>query len=96
LNTSSDAPISIILQLIGTFGVWLLADRLGLSGILTMVAYAITIARRAPGTTPARVRVPSYAVWETAVFVLNVLAFVLIGLQIGPIWENLVPERRSS
>jgi CPA1 family monovalent cation:H+ antiporter len=48
LNTSSGAPTSIILQFIGTFGVWLLADRLGLSGILTMVAYAITIARRAP------------------------------------------------
>jgi CPA1 family monovalent cation:H+ antiporter len=94
LNQSGDAPTSIILQFIGTFGVWLLADRLGLSGILTIVAYAITIARRAPATTPARLRVPSYAVWETAVFVLNVLAFVLIGLQIGPIFEALAPEQR--
>jgi monovalent cation/hydrogen antiporter len=33
-------------------------------------------------------------VWETTVFVLNVLAFVLIGLQIGPILENLQSERR--
>src|SRR5215813_10835906 len=95
LNRSGDAPTSIILQFIGTFGVWLLADRLGLSGILTIVAYAITIARRAPATTPARVRVPSYAVWETAVFVLNVLAFVLIGLQIGPIFESLAPDQRT-
>ena len=94
LNTSGDAPTSIILQFIGTFGVWILADRLGLSGILTVVAYAITIARRAPAMTPARVRVPSYAVWETAVFVLNVLAFVLIGLQIGPIFEGLAAEQR--
>ena len=37
---------------------------------------------------------PSYAVWETVVFVLNVLAFVLIGLQIGPIFETLAPEQR--
>jgi CPA1 family monovalent cation:H+ antiporter len=94
LNRSGDAPTSILLQFIGTFGVWLLADRLGLSGILTIVAYAITIARRAPATTPARVRVPSYAVWETAVFVLNVLAFVLIGLQIGPIFESLGSDQR--
>jgi monovalent cation/hydrogen antiporter len=94
LDQTDDAPSSIILQFIGTFGVWLLADRLGLSGILTIVAYAITIARRAPATTPARLRVPSYAVWETAVFVLNVLAFVLIGLQIGPIFEMLAPEQR--
>jgi CPA1 family monovalent cation:H+ antiporter len=40
------------------------------------------------------VRVPSYAVWETAVFVLNVLAFVLIGLQIGPIFEGLAAGQR--
>jgi monovalent cation/hydrogen antiporter len=94
VDWSDDRPSSIILQFIGTFGVWLLADRLGLSGILTIVAYAITIARRAPATTPARLRVPSYAVWETAVFVLNVLAFVLIGLQIGPIFEMLAPDQR--
>lgn len=95
LNRSGDAPTSVLLQFIGTFGVWLLADRIGLSGILTIVAYAITIARRAPAITPARVRVPSYAVWETAVFVLNVLAFVLIGLQIGPIFESLAPDQRT-
>src|SRR5215813_10383878 len=94
-NRCGDIATSIILQFIATFGVWLLADRLGLSGILTIVAYAITIARRAPTTTPARVRVPSYAVWETAVFVLNVLAFVLIGLQIGPIFEGLAPDQRA-
>src|SRR5262245_13767626 len=94
LDQADDAPSSIILQFVGTFGVWLIADRVGLSGILTIVAYAITIARRAPATTPARLRVPSYAVWETAVFVLNVLAFVLIGLQIGPIFEMLAPGQR--
>ena len=94
MDWSNDRPSSIILQFIGTFGVWLLADRLGLSGILTIVAYAVTIARRAPATTSAHLRVPSYAVWETAVFVLNVVAFVLIGLQIGPIFETLAPEQR--
>ena len=34
---------------------------------------------RARADTPARLRVASYAVWETVVFVLNVLAFMLIG-----------------
>jgi monovalent cation/hydrogen antiporter len=66
-----------------------LAEKIGLSGILTVVAFTITIARSAPAQTPARIRVPSYAVWETAVFVLNVLAFMLIGMQLRPIWERL-------
>ena len=85
----TDAPSSIVVQFAGTFTVWIVADRLGLSGILTIVAYAITIARTTPARMPARLRVPSYAVWDTAVFVLNVLAFMLIGLQLRPIWRGL-------
>jgi CPA1 family monovalent cation:H+ antiporter len=80
-----DAPSSIILQFVGTFGVWVLAEAIGLSAILTVVAYAMTVAHYAPATTPARLRVPSYAVWETVVVVLTALAFVLIGLQLGPV-----------
>ena len=77
-----DIPVSVILQFIGTFAVWLIADRLGLSAILTVIAYAMTIAQRVPGRIDARLRISSYAVWEVAVFVLNVLAFVMIGLQL--------------
>jgi CPA1 family monovalent cation:H+ antiporter len=84
-----EAPSAIILQFAGTFTVWIVAERIGLSGILTIVAYAITIARTTPARTPARLRVPAYAVWETAVFILNVLAFMLIGMQLRPIWTRL-------
>ena len=83
------APSAIIVQFASTFTVWIVAEHIGLSGILTIVAYAFTIARTAPARTPARLRVPSYAVWETVVFVLNVLAFMLIGMQLRPIWERL-------
>jgi monovalent cation/hydrogen antiporter len=90
-----DVPTAIIVQFVSTFGVWILAERIGLSSILTMVAYAIAVARRAPERMPARLRLPSYAVWETAVFVLNVLAFVFIGLQIRPILAGLEPAART-
>jgi NhaP-type Na+/H+ or K+/H+ antiporter len=59
------------------------------------VCYAITVARTAPARTPARLRIPSYAVWETVVFLLNVLAFVFIGLQIRPIMASLEPAARG-
>jgi Na+/H+ antiporter len=77
-----DIPISVLLQFIGTFAVWMLADRIGLSAIITVVAFAMTLARRVAGRMNARHRIASYAVWEVAVLVLNVLAFVLIGLQL--------------
>jgi Na+/H+ antiporter len=88
-----DIPISILLQFISTFAVWILAERLGLSAIITVVCYAMTLARRVPVDTDPRRRIASYAVWEVAVFVLNVLAFVLIGLQLRAIVMRLDPSQ---
>jgi CPA1 family monovalent cation:H+ antiporter len=88
-------PTAIILQFICTFGVWILAESIGLSGVLTMVCYAITMARTAPARVPARTRIPTNAVWQTAVFALNILAFVFIGLQIRPILDGLEAADRA-
>jgi CPA1 family monovalent cation:H+ antiporter len=85
----TDIPTSVLTQFLATFGVWLVADRLHLSAIITVVAYAMTAARYSPATTNARRRIASYAVWDVAVFVLNVLAFVLIGLQLRGILARL-------
>jgi Na+/H+ antiporter len=83
-----DIATAVIVQFCSTFAVWLLAERLHLSGILTMVVFAMAVSRASAQATPARVRVPSYAVWEVAVFVLNVLAFILVGLQLRRIVER--------
>ena len=84
-----DVATTVIVQFLSTFAVWLIAERLHLSGIITVVVYAIMAARSAPDLMPARLRIPSYAVWEVVVFVLNVLAFILVGLQLKPILERL-------
>jgi Na+/H+ antiporter len=89
MNSLQDVPTSVIVQFACTFGVWIAAEAIGLSGILTMVAFAMTAARRGGIQMPARMRVPIFAVWETVVFVLNAFAFVLIGMQLRPIWVRL-------
>ncbi len=87
-------PTAIILQFVSTFGVWLGAEHFGLSGVLTVVCFAMTVAQTSPALTPARIRIPTNAVWETVLFALSILAFIFIGLQIGPIVANLdVTER---
>jgi len=79
----TDAPSSIIVQFAGTFTVWIVAEHIGLSGILTIVAYAITIARTAPGThAGAAARAVLRGVGHR-VFVLNVLAFMRSGCSCG-------------
>ena len=84
----NDVATAVVVQFCGTFAVWMLAERLHLSGIITMVVFAMAASRRAPEVTPARIRIPSWAVWEVAVFVLNVLAFVLVGFQLKSIAER--------
>lgn len=82
-----------VLEFITCFGVWILAERLGLSAVLCLVAFAMTIATRAPLATRPRLRIQSFAVWSVAVFVLNVLAFMLMGLQARSIVSGMSPER---
>ncbi|RKH12999.1 Na+/H+ antiporter [Corallococcus sp. CA053C] len=83
-----DVATAAIVQFGSTFAVWILAERLHLSGILTTVVYAMTASRTASSLVPARIRIPTYAVWEVAVFVLNVLAFILVGFQLKSIVER--------
>ena len=70
-----------LFEFVATFGVWVIADRLHLSAILAVVAFAMTLARTVPERQSPRDRIHSYAVWETTVFLMNVLAFLLMGLQ---------------
>ena len=87
-----DPPSSIIVQFALTFGIWILAEKLQLSAVLTIVAYAVIVAQRGNRRFGARMRVPAFAVWETGTFMLNVLAFVLIGLQLRPILDGMKAE----
>jgi Na+/H+ antiporter len=81
----------LLFQFVATFGVWMMADRLHLSAILAMVAFAMILARYTPDRTPANDRMHAYSVWETTVFVLNVVAFLLVGLQAREIVSALHP-----
>lgn len=89
----SDASASVIFQFASTFGLWILVDRLQMSAVVAVVVFGVTLSRQFGYTMPAAIRIPSFAIWETATVVLNVLAFTLIGLQIRPIIENLTGQQ---
>jgi NhaP-type Na+/H+ or K+/H+ antiporter len=89
----AEIPVDVLIQFLGTFAVWIVAEKLGVSSIITVVVYTMTIARQSPRMS-ARRRISPYAVWDVAVFVLNVLAFVLIGLQLKSILGRVDGEWR--
>lgn len=70
-----------VLQFVNAFVVWIVAEHLHLSAVLAVVACAMTVARSPEIVGSPRERVHSYAVWSTVVFLLNVLAFLLMGMQ---------------
>ena len=89
---------SLLLQFTSTYAVWVAAEHLDLSPILAVVAYGITLAQRITARTSARERVHSYSVWAVVVFLLNVLAFLIMGMQArgilarlsaGDLWRDL-------
>ncbi len=81
-----------LLQFVQTFLLWIVAERLHLSPVLAVVSFAMTIARISnPSTSSARMRVQSYAVWSAVVFVLNVMAFLLMGMQVRAILQDMEP-----
>ena len=80
-------------EFVVTFGVWIIAEHVHVSPILAVVAFAMAAAHYGPERQTARDRVHSYAIWELVVFVLNVLAFLLMGLQARTILGRL--ERDS-
>lgn len=78
-----------VLQFLNTFLVWVVAAHLHLSAVLAVVACAMTVARWAETAGSPRMRVHSFAVWAAVVFLLNVLAFLLMGLQARLIVEHI-------
>ena len=85
----TDLAIAVVTQFVATFVAWIAAEKLGVSPVLTLVVYAVVLARVAPAHLDAENRRGSYAVWEVAVYVLNALAFILIGLQLQEIARNI-------
>ncbi|TLU71906.1 cation:proton antiporter [Lichenicoccus roseus] len=78
-----------LLQFVSTCLVWVVADRLSVSAVLCVVTYAMTLARSSGVGFGPRMRVHSYAVWATVVFLLNVLAFLFMGMQARSILSRM-------
>lgn len=71
-----------LFQFVAAYLVWILAQHLGLSAVLCEIAFAMTLARITDARdVNTRMRVQSFAVWDSVVFTLNVVAFLLMGMQ---------------
>jgi Na+/H+ antiporter len=77
-----DGPIEIALSILTPYVAYLTAEGIHASGVLAVVASGLYLSRKSSHFFSPGVRLQVWAVWESLTFVLNGLAFVLIGLQL--------------
>jgi len=79
-------PLEITVTLVTPFAVYLLGEEvLHVSGVLATVTTGLYLTWRAPTFFSSGTRLQAYAVWETLIFLLNGLVFILMGLQLPAI-----------
>jgi CPA1 family monovalent cation:H+ antiporter len=85
----NDPAVSLTVSLLTPFFAYLPAEAVGVSGILATVAAGLFVGRHLPEILSAETRLQSFLFWEMLVFLLNGLAFILIGLQLRTIVGEL-------
>ena len=89
-----DPPLQITISLLTPFAAYILAERLGISGVLAVVAAGMYLGWHSTALS-ARTRLQLVAFWEMVTFFLNGFIFIVIGLQLPDILQKLNQEPLS-
>ncbi len=84
-----DGPVEIGISLIVPYGLYLGAEAVHASGVLAVVAAGLYLSRKSTHFFSPQVRIQVMAVWGTLTFLLNGFVFVLMGLQLPYIQQEL-------
>jgi CPA1 family monovalent cation:H+ antiporter len=85
----NNSIISTSLTIITPFISYIAAELMHTSGVLAVVSTGLMISWRAPEIFSYHTRIRNRAVWDTAIFLLNGFIFILIGLQLPLILQDL-------
>lgn len=85
----TDLRVEGTVTLLAPFVAYIPADLLGASGVLAAVAAGLYVGRRAPAAISPASRLQASTIWEFGTFLINGLVFILIGLQLHPIFLSL-------
>lgn len=84
-----ETRLEVALTFFVAYAAYLLAEHLGVSGVMAVVAAGILLARRQRNLLSARTRTEAMAIWGFVEFALTSLVFILVGLQLNTILEGL-------
>jgi Na+/H+ antiporter len=84
-----DPPTEITISLLSGYVGYLPAEELGLSGVIAAVTIGLYMGWHTPQLTTPLMRLQGIAIWEILVFLLNAVLFLLVGLQLPGVLDNL-------
>src|SRR6202012_5782911 len=84
-----DAPSNITFTLIEPYFMYWIAEQLHCSGVLAVVSGGLFMSTRRLWFFNSASRIKGFSVWESFVFILNGIVFLIIGLELPEIVEGL-------
>ncbi|MEQ9890331.1 Na+/H+ antiporter [Pectobacterium aroidearum] len=91
--SGDDAATQIVLLLLLPFASYLIAEHIGVSGILAAVAAGMTIGQSGViRSAPLAMRLRANGVWSMLEFVFNGMVFIMLGLQLPDILETSITQ----
>jgi len=88
----ADVRVESTVALLTPFAAYLPADFVGASGVLAAVAAGLYVGRQSPVVISPATRLRADAIWDLGSFLINGLIFILIGLQLHPIFTALAKQ----
>ena len=85
----TDANIDIVLSLVAPFMMYLVAEEVHASGVLSVVSGGLYLSNRSHSFLNSSSRIAGLNVWESFVFLLNGIVFMMIGLDLPQIVSGL-------
>ena len=85
----TDANIDIVLTLVAPFVMYLTAEEVHASGVLAVVSGGLFLSNRSHDFLTSSSRLRAITVWESFVFLLNGIVFMMIGLDLPQIVAGL-------
>lgn len=84
-NPTTDTTLTFV----ASFLAYLFAESIHLSGVLAVVACGLYTSWNSSEIFSQKTRLQAYSAWDTVLFILNGIVFILIGLQLPYLWERI-------
>jgi monovalent cation/hydrogen antiporter len=84
-----DPPTEITISILSGYAAYIPAEELGFSGVIAAVTVGVYMGWHTPQLTTPIMRIQGISVWEILTFLLNAVLFLLVGMQLPTVIDNI-------